>query len=340
MRALGLTYGADYGEGYYSSANAAVLYHTMKTFPDIVTYKELADRVGYVVANAKRTELHPEIRKAGVHVQTVLDRLGSFEALNVSSDGGYPAEVVSESIDFTKVFTKPQVQYFHLSSTLAPGSSPEIARLVTYSLLAAATQVERRHQVYLVIDEFQRMVARNIEYMLQLARSMGVSVILANQTMQDLRTSTADLIPPIEANCRYRQWYAVSSAEDRQRLVESSGKTVDLQITRSRTTGERGATTSVSYQETIVPRLADNDILLASDHPRQSIVRISRGAGYAQYGGLPFITESNFHITQKQYEDRKATPWPDASNGAFVPGARPARLPLGRARGRLSRPKS
>ena len=88
--ALGLTYGADYGEGYYSSANAAVLYHTMKTFPDVVTYRELADRVGYVVANAKRSELHPEIRKAGVHVQTVLDRLGSFEALNVTPDGGLP----------------------------------------------------------------------------------------------------------------------------------------------------------------------------------------------------------------------------------------------------------
>jgi hypothetical protein len=66
--------------------------------------------VGYVVANAKRTELHPEIRKAGVHVQTVLDRLGSFEALNVSPDGGYPAEVVNESIDFTTVFTQPQVE--------------------------------------------------------------------------------------------------------------------------------------------------------------------------------------------------------------------------------------
>lgn len=77
----GLSYGPDYGEGYYSSANTAVLYHTIKTFPDIVTYRELADRVGLIVANAKKKDLHPEIRKAGVHVQTVLDRLGSFEAL-------------------------------------------------------------------------------------------------------------------------------------------------------------------------------------------------------------------------------------------------------------------
>ena len=31
--ANGLTYGTDYGQGYYSSANAAVVYHTQKTFP-------------------------------------------------------------------------------------------------------------------------------------------------------------------------------------------------------------------------------------------------------------------------------------------------------------------
>ena len=286
----------------------------------MVTFRELADRVGYVVANAKRTELHPEIRKAGVHVQTILDRLGSFEALNVTPDGGYSPEVASEAIDFTKVFTQPEVHYYHLSSTLAPGSSPEMARLVTYSLLAAATQTERRCQVFLVIDEFQRMVARNIEYMLQLARSMGVGVILANQTMEDLRTSTANLIPPIEANCRYRQWFAVSSDDDRRRLVESSGQTVDLQVARSYSSGPNGNSKTVSYQEQIMPRLSTNDILLASDHPRQSIVRLSRGAGYAQYGGLPFVLESNYHISRNEYEERKATPWPEGATGSFVPG--------------------
>ena len=165
----------------------------------MANFRELSERISYVVTHAKRSELHPEIRKAGVHVHTVIDRLGSFEALNVTS-AEYPSEVVDEAIDLAAVFEQPQFHYFHLSSTLGPGSSPEIARLAAYTLLAAATQAQRRHQVYLVIDEFQRMVASNVEYMLQLARSMGVGVILANQTMQDLRTSKANLIPSIEAN--------------------------------------------------------------------------------------------------------------------------------------------
>jgi len=317
--ALGLTYGADYGEGYYSSANAAVLYHALKTFPNVTTYRELAERVHSVVAHGNKSELNPEIRKAGVHVGTVLQRLGAFEALNVAPGGAYADEVIDGRIDLSQVFVEPQIHYFQLSSTLGPGSSPEIARLVTYSLLAAATQIQRRNQVFLVIDEFQRMVARNCEYMLQLARSMGVGVILANQSMQDLRTSKTDLITPVESNCRYRQWYSVSSEEDRQRLVAAGGETIDTMVTRSYGTGTNNQNDSVSYQEQIVPRLSPNDIILASDHPKQSIVRIARGAGYAQFGGFPLIVESDYHISETEYRARKSMPWPSGMPGTFTP---------------------
>ncbi len=317
--ALGLTYGSDYGEGYFSSANAAVVFHTLKTFPDITSFRELADRVGYVAANAKKRDLNPEIAKAGVHVHTVLDRLGSFEALNVVPAGAHSQEVLDQAIDFRQVFTEPQVHYFHLSATLGPGSSPEIARLVAYSLLAASTQTKRNHQVYLVIDEFQRMVASNIEYMLQLARSMGVGVILANQSMQDLRKSKTNLIPAVEANCRFRQWFAVSAQEDRERLIHSSGETVEYLLSETETPTANGPRISVQTQERIAPRLTANDILLASDHPKQSIVKVSRGAGYAQFGGMPVIVESDFHITQEEYERRKALSWPDPQAGSFIP---------------------
>jgi len=324
--ALGLTYGADYGEGYYSSANAAVLHATMQRYPDVETFRELGERVGYITTKAKDVGLPSETKKAGVHVKAVLDRLGTCPALNADPTDGCNDEALKHAIDFTEVFQQPQFHYFHLSSTLAPGASPEIARLVTYSLLAAATQVQRRCQVYLVIDEFQRMVARNIEYMLQLARSMGVGVILANQSMQDLRTSTADLIPAIEANCRYRQWFSVSSADDRKRLIESSGETIETLMTQTITNSETN-TSSVSYSEHFRPRLTVNDLLLASDHPRRSIARISRGDGYAQYGGMPVTIESDYHISQQEYDQRKNTPWPTGVTGAFQPQKPDANAP-------------
>lgn len=317
--ANGLSYGTDYGAGFYSSANAAILHHAMKTFPNVRTFVELADCIGQVLTSAQKRELHPEIRKAGVHVHEVIKRLKACEPLNVTPTTGHPREVVEHAIDLTQVFQEPQLLYFHLNSTLSPSGAPEIARLVTYMLLAAATQCERRHPVFLVIDEFQRMVANNLEYMLQLARSMGVGIILANQSMEDLRKGNTNLIPAIEANCRLRQWFSVSSSDDQRRLMEGSGLTVDRQRGWSSSTNSKGETTT-SYSETeqVVNRFTMNDVLLTSDHPFRSFLRIGRGAGYAQYGGMPVIIESEFHISAEEYQRRRAMPWP-AAPGTFVP---------------------
>lgn len=49
-----------------------------KTIPNVTTFSELADCIGSVVAT-KKSDLHPEIRKAGVHVQEVMKRLAACE---------------------------------------------------------------------------------------------------------------------------------------------------------------------------------------------------------------------------------------------------------------------
>ena len=135
--ASGLTYGTDYGPGFFSSANAAILFQTMKTFPHVATFTELADCIGNVITTAKKRDLHPEIRKAGVHVHEVMKRLAACEPLNVTESTGHSREVVENAIDLTRVFQEPQLLYFHLSATLTPSGAPEIARLVNYMLLAA-----------------------------------------------------------------------------------------------------------------------------------------------------------------------------------------------------------
>ena len=85
-----------------------------------------------MIANAKKRELHPEIRKAGVHVHEVIKRLAACKPLNVTDSTGHSPEVVEQAIDLTQVFQQPQLLYFHLSATLSPSGAPEIARLVNY----------------------------------------------------------------------------------------------------------------------------------------------------------------------------------------------------------------
>jgi hypothetical protein len=319
--ANGLTYGDGYGAAYFSSANEAVLHYALQAFPHVKTFKELAECIGTVITTAKKKDLHPEIRKAGVHVQEVIKRLANCAALNVTNETGHDPQVAEQAIDLTTPFLKPELLYFHLSATLSPSGAPEIGRLVTYMLLAAATQTERKHPVFLVIDEFQRMVAGNLEYMLQLARSMGIGVILANQSMEDLKKPSVNLIPAIEGNCRLRQWFSVSCTEDRERLIKSSGETVDIEYGRKTDPLSNGNVRySYSESERVVPRITINDVLLTSDHPFRSFLKMTRGEGYAQYGGFPVIIESNYHISKEEYQRRRAMTWPSLP-GMLQPGS-------------------
>lgn len=317
--AAGLQYGTEYGAAFYDSTNAAVINETFKRFPDVQTFRELADRCNQIVTTSARDGLHAEVRKNGIHALEVLKRLGSFPPLNVSKGGGFPQDVLEHAIDLADVFRRPQMMYFHLNSTLSPGAAPALARFATFFLLAAANTVERSVPVYLVIDEFQRMAASNFEYMLQLARSMNVHVILANQSMEDLKNMQTNLIPAIEANCGFRQWFSVTSSDDRRRLVESSGLTVDYLTSRGVSRSDRGTSTTTTVTEQLLPRISENDIALMSDHMLHSIVCIARGSGYARYGGLPFICKSNFHICKEEYERRQRMPWPGRSRGTFIP---------------------
>lgn len=318
--AMGLIYGSEYGEGYFSSANASVLFTTISNFPVINNFEELRDRVSHVVSSSKRYGLDDKSRDAGNHVKMSITRLASIAALNITEDTCPSEDVFEQRIDPSRLFERPEVLYFSLSATLGPGSSPEIARFATYMLLTTATLTNREVPVYLIIDEFQRMASSNLDYLLQLARSMGVSVILANQSMEDLRST--GLLPTLETNCRYRQWFAISGWDDQERLSRASGETVDTinSMSASESTSDRGTTTSVSRsrQEFIVPRLTKNDIKLVSDDDRKSVVLVNRGDGYAQYGGMPVVIESDFHISEDEYRARKDAPWPSADEGTFV----------------------
>ncbi len=265
--ALGLVYGTDYGRGYFSSANAMVLHATLKHYPDVGSFADLADRIAYVTQRPKPHGLSESKTEAGNHVWMLAERMASFKPLNVTPQSTPTPDVSRCAMDPAQLFERQEIFYFHLSTTLGPGSSAEIARLAMFMLLTTATLTPQRRQVYLMIDEFQRVAAHNVDAILQIARSMNVGVILANQSMLDLKQD--NLIHVVEANCRYRQWYAISSPEEQERLSKGSGETVDLMhsatVSTQRDGFETRTTVSHSSNQFIAPRLSTNDIKLASD---------------------------------------------------------------------------
>jgi len=65
-----------------------------------------------------------------------------------------------------------------------------------------------------------------------------------------------------------------------------------------------------SVHEQIGPRLRPNDLIETTDHPLRSIVQVTRGHGFTQYGGMMFPMRTMFHIDPETYRQRQAAQWP------------------------------
>lgn len=319
---LGLQYGTDYGRGFFSDANAELLYHALRARPDIESFVDLA---GVLKQREPFRTVSAQLKMAGSHLAAIVTRLGATEALNVTPSRSQSPELLAGAIDMRQPFEQPQVVYFHLASALGTATTAEIARMAMFSLLSASKFVARdRHQVYLVVDEFQRVVSNNLELFLQTARSMNIGVILANQSLSDLKKPDVDIVSTVRTNTRFRQVFAVGEMRDLQEVIFTSGET--LIHNRSWTEklgvamgGLAGGIISRTSAETVVPRLRTNDLLLASDHPLQSVVQVRRGDGYAQYGGMPFVMSSSYHISQEEYAKRRRAEWPKDVPGTLTP---------------------
>jgi type IV secretory pathway TraG/TraD family ATPase VirD4 len=120
---------------------------------------------------------------------------------------------------------KPQAAFFALPAGTGSLMSAEMARLVLFGLMNAAQRAPKpRRQVYVIMDEFQRAVSGNIEVLLQMARSHDVSLILANQCLDDLRSPGADIASTVINNTRIRQIFGVSTPDDLRDLTYVSGE--------------------------------------------------------------------------------------------------------------------
>ncbi len=317
---MGLQYGTDYGRAYFADANTRVLYEALRQDPNVASFADLED---LLFAPQLEQVLGKKTVEAGTHVRAIVSRLAATEALNVSASGDHPQAVLEQSILCADIIRRPQVVYFYLPSALGTTSSAEVARMVLYALLASAKHVPpaERKKVFVFTDEFQRIVSGNLDLILQTARSMNIGMILANQSIEDLKRGGVDLTPSVRANTRYKQIFAASNFREQQELTASSGESVVLTRSWQEYLGTMGViahVNSIHLAETITPRLRINDILLATDDPLQSIVQIRRGQGYAQYGGFPFVMRSTYHIDAEEYRKRKQASWPEPAAGTLV----------------------
>ena len=320
LQSLGLEYGEGYGRSYFSAVHRNILTKILQDDTTISSFRRLQAYFDRDLRTRLRDmNIDRKVYQDASHLFSVIDALASFDALNVTSESRVDPAVLRQHIDMAHVVTQPSVVYFYLTSALEEQSVREIAKLALHSLLTAA--VERgpsKHKVYLFVDEFQQVVSADLEIVLRQARSVGISMVLANHTIADLRRETVDLIPTVQTNTRFKQVFAASDLEQQSRLVQGSGEAIyELHGGSSSSSG----TETVSWGEHIGPRLRPNDIIETTDRPLRCLIHITRGMGLTQFGGFMFPAVCPYHITLQEYDRRSAAAWPPPRPGTIV--ARP-----------------
>ena len=220
MDALSLNHGKGYGRSYYTERSRSILSKTLKRETPIHSFDDLHNEL----KEALRGTSDSKAKADAFELLSVIEMLTEYRQLVTSAEEHLSN---TESVIFmADVLKNREVAYFWLPAALESISVGEIAKLVLFNLRVAAQDWKRnnpldRRRVILVIDELQRVAGENLQGILQDARSFGISAILANQSLTDLKSATGfDLAPAIMTNTRVKFFFTSPSERECYVYVE------------------------------------------------------------------------------------------------------------------------
>jgi len=324
LQSLGLEYGEAYGPSHYSRMNRRVLQKAMQVHSEdgkgeLDSFRQLEG-----ILASKQVPFNAEEKRDATDVFAVIESLARNDAINVTqadvAQGRVDQKALDNAIDMSAFLTDPQVGYFYFSSTLETSSVRELAKLALFSLLTAADALERAHgpghRVYVVIDEFQQIIASNLELVLRQARSKNISCILANQSMSDLKSGGIDVVPTVQANTRVRQYFAASDLKQ-QEMIEQSGGYYHMLPELLRHPIEElafdlGPFGPPDGDTFIAGQLSRDEVIAMTDDPAACILHVTRGSGFTQFSGYPLLMRTEYHVSESRFRRWKSKPWPPA----------------------------
>jgi hypothetical protein len=200
LDALSLNHGKGYGRGYFTERSRATLSAALEENPNVRTFRELHDTLRNV---ARKSRDKRDVTDA-FELFSIIETLTHYPQLVTSPEDDLSHR--DSMIYVPDVIEKRQIAYFWLPAQLESISVGEIAKLVIFNL-RAASQDRRRlkpnepRRIVLLIDEFQHVAGENLRGVLQDARSFGISAILVNQSLEDLKTPSGfNLAPTVITN--------------------------------------------------------------------------------------------------------------------------------------------
>ncbi len=326
LLAFNLNHGEGYGRSWFAVVAKAAFYATLKSSAGErpKTFKQIQRLIEIIVGE------HRGEYEAAKQLMFVMRSLAEFSQINMTK-ATHDNPACEHAIHMPEVIEKKQVVYFNLESLTDPSTAGEISRLATYSIISAAREYQdrtgKKANVYLVIDEAQEVIAKNISKALEQARSCGVTCILSHQSLSQLNTPDADLRSIVtECTCS-KLYFSARDPDTKKFLADISGEVgyytaswkqfvFRMQqgiVNMNRAVSPIGEPAIADVSEKIGPRLAEDDISEASRSPNQSIISIQRYEGFSRYRGA-FPIHIDYPMSQADYERRRSTtPWPTAA---------------------------
>lgn len=326
IQSFNLHHGDDYGRSWFSATAQAAFRETLKmtqrnppgSFVEFQKYLEqvMADHNEY---------------KAAQHLAFIMQSLSEFEQLNLNSKtNDHPAN--KHAIHMPEVIEEKQVIYFSLVAASDLSTASEISRLAMYSVLSAAmnhlNKTGRPPNVYLVIDEAQNVIAKNIEVVLAQARSFGLACILCHQSLSQLKPPGGVDLTDLVLNCTcIKQVFSARDECTRKYLSAMSGSVgyVNTSWTQFASSvmkedighhraifrsGYDPAAAEVQVTEVIGPRLTDEDIEDFSRNSNCCALGVARNHGYSCFRGM-FPVHVDWPLSIEEYGRRShRMSWP------------------------------
>jgi len=329
LLSFNLIHGDDYGRAWFAAAAKAAFTMAVKKAENKPTsFREFEKIVELVMAE------NDEFKAAG-HLLFIMRSLAEFDQLNLSQQTNtHPA--CKHAIHMPDVIENDQVVYFSFESLMDPISTGEITRLGAFSIISAAAAYKEKHgapaRIYVVVDEAQNFIAKNVSAALEQARSLGVSFTLAHQTRSQLNPpGGVDLREVVDSCTAVKLYFGARDAATRKHLADISGEvgyasTSWQQFTSDVRAGNIGLPHALKVEpdepvatvsEQVGPRLADDDIQLINHSSNLAAIAIERYEGLTQFRGafpihIDYITSKDSH----QLRDEK--PWPESDERTIV----------------------
>ncbi len=292
LDALDLWHGTGYGKGYYSQRSRYLLSQALRNPQGVDSFQDLHVRLKTLYAQ------HPDDFRDAFELLSVVESLTFYDQLVTTP----LQEQGDDTIRLDRMFEDREVVYFWLPSVKESATVAMLGKLVLFNLRIAAHERQvtgkEKRQMFLMIDEFQKLAGENFQQILQQARSAGIATILANQSLADLKTPDWDLTPTIRTNTRTKMYFSVTEPDEIETFRQLSGE--ELQ------------TFGNNEVEEIRPRLSVKELAALSDHPKRLLLQITSGSGYTQFGGLPIPVETDWPISKELSDQRAAMPWPSS----------------------------